>query len=44
MAAKFIQLVSALQADIHLSNQRFSTFYGSRKSITPFAAALEWPN
>jgi hypothetical protein len=44
MAANFIFLGSALQADIHLSNQKFSKFYGSRNSITPFSAALEWPN
>lgn len=44
MATNFIQLGSALQADIHLSNQKFSTVYGSRNSITLFAAALEWPN
>jgi hypothetical protein len=44
MTANFIELGSALQANIHLSNQMFSTFYGRRKSITPFAAALEWPN
>jgi len=43
MTNNFIQLGSALQANIHLSNQTFSTFYGSRKSITPFGAALEWP-
>jgi len=37
-------LGSVLQVDSHSSNQKISTSYGSRKSVTPFAAALEWPN
>jgi hypothetical protein len=41
MAVNFTLLDSALQADIHSPNQKISTFYGSGKSITTSAAALQ---